>query len=285
MYTRRHLGRLALAAPFAGLALAKINSTVKGVMLGAQSYSFRQLPQKTVEEAIAAYKACGLGYCELWQGHLEPQDKDKLKAWRDNPPIDEIKAARKKFDDAGIVLYAFNYSFREDFTDAQIENGFKIAQALGIDKITASSNVSTAKRIDPFAQKYKTYVGMHNHSRLVSNEFAKPEDFAAAMKGMSKYIAINLDIGHFTAAGYDPVQFLQDHHDQILTLHIKDRKKNQGDNMVFGEGETDIKGVLNVLKTKKYKIPAMIEYEYKGTSDPIAEVKKCYAYEKQILEV
>jgi sugar phosphate isomerase/epimerase len=283
MYTRRDIGRMALAAPLAGLALAKIDSTVKGVMLGAQSYSFRQLPDISVDGAIKAFQECGLGYCELWQGHLEPKDTAKAAEWRKNPPLDEIRAARKKFDAAGIVLYALNYSFRENFTDPEIENGFKIAQALGIDKITASSNVSTAKRIDPLAQKYKIYVGMHNHSNLRENEFARPEDFAAAMKGMSKYIAINLDIGHFTAAGYDPVQYLEQHHDHILTLHIKDRKKNQGANMVFGEGDTDIKGVLNVLKTKKYKIPAMIEYEYKGTSDPITEVKKCYEYLKQAL--
>jgi sugar phosphate isomerase/epimerase len=196
--------------------------------------------------------------------------------------LDEIKATGKKFRDAGIVVYALNYSFRENFTDAEIENGFKIADALGTKRITASSNVSTAKRIDPFAQKYKTFVGMHNHSRLTPNEFARPEDFAEAMKGMSKYTCINLDIGHFTAAGYDPVAFLEEHHEHILTLHIKDRKKNQGANMPFGEGETDIKGVLNVLRTKKYPIPAMIEYEYKG-ADPIEEVKKCYAFMKQAL--
>ena len=275
---------MALAAPFASLALAEPDSTVKGVMLGAQSYSFRQLPNVTVDGAIEAYKAVGLGYCELWQGHLEPKEPAAAKKWRENPPIADLKAARGKFDAAGITLYALNYSFREDFSDLEIENGFKIADALGITRITASSNVTTAKRIDPWARKYKIHVGMHNHSNIKANEFARPEDFADAMKGMSPYIAINLDIGHFTAAGYDPVQYLLDHHDRILTLHIKDRKKNQGANMPFGEGDTDIKGVLNVLKTKKYSIPAMIEYEYKGTADPVTEVKRCYAYMKDYLE-
>ena len=151
-------------------------------------------------------------------------------------------------DDAGIELYAFNYSFREDFTDAQIENGFKIAKALGVDKITASSNVSTSQRIDPFAQQYKIYVGMHNHDSMKPNEFSTAEDFAKAMEGRSKYIKINLDIGHFTAANFDPVQFLEQHHADILTLHIKDRKKNHGPNMPFGEGDTNIKGVLEVLE-------------------------------------
>jgi L-ribulose-5-phosphate 3-epimerase UlaE len=71
-------------------------------------------------------------------------------------------------------------------------------------------------------------------------------------------------------------------HKDIVTLHIKDRKKNHGANMPFGEGDTNIKGVLQLLKTKKYPIPANIEYEYKG-ADTVAEVKKCYEYCKAAL--
>ena len=65
-----------------------------------------------------------------------------------------------------------------------------------------------------------------------------------------------------------------------MTLHIKDRKKNQGANVVFGEGDTPIKPVLQLLKTKKWKIPANIEYEYKG-ADTVAEMKKCADYCKK----
>jgi len=37
-----------------------------------------------------------------------------------------------------------------------------------------------------------------------------------------------------------------------------------------------------VLKEKKWPIPAMIEYEYKG-EDTVAEVRKCYDYIKKSL--
>ena len=282
MYTRRDFAKLAIASPVAAALGARIDSKVQGVMIGAQSYSFRAVT-RDIDKAIDCYKQTGLGYCELWSGHIEPEGKEQLAEFRKNPPLDKMKEVRRKFDQAGIVLYALNYSFREEWSDAEIENGFKIAKAMGLEKITASSNVSTAKRVDPFAQKYKIYVGMHNHSNIRANEFATPDDFAAATKGMSKYIAINLDIGHFTAAGFDPVQYLDQNHSRILTLHLKDRKKNQGANMPFGEGETDIKGVLRLLEKKKYSIPAMIEYEYKGAADPVTEVKKCYEYCKSVL--
>ena len=140
--------------------------------------------------------------------------------------------------------------------------------------------MSTAKRIDAFARKAKIKVGMHNHSRIAKNEYATAEDFAEAMNGTSEYICINLDIGHFTAANFDAVDYLTKHHDRIVTLHIKDRKKNQGANVAFGEGDTPIKPVLQLLKTKKWKIPANIEYEYKG-ADTVAEMKKCADYCKK----
>jgi len=286
--SRRDLAKLIAAAPFAPLGFAKINSKIEGVMVGAQTYSFRD---RDLEACIAAMKEIGLGYAELSQGHLEPGDKNDRKhdaelkkAWRENPPMDELKAARKKFEDAGIEIYAVNYSFRTNMSDAEIEAGFQVAKALGTDKITASANVDTAARIDPVAQKYKIYVGMHNHDSMKPNEFSTPADFAKAMEGRSKYIKINLDIGHFTAAGFDPVQYLEEHHDDILTLHIKDRKKDHGDNKPFGEGDTKIKEVLQVFKKKRYPIPAMIEYEYgKAGMDTVSEVRKAFDYIKQAL--
>src|SRR5215469_15955320 len=102
MMTRRMFHKLAIAA------FAKINSRVHGVMIGAQTYSFRD---RDLDQCIAGMKEVGIGYAELFQGHVEPKDASKLPAWRKNPPLDQLRAVRKKFDDAGIELYAFNYSF------------------------------------------------------------------------------------------------------------------------------------------------------------------------------
>jgi len=200
-----------------------------------------------------------------------------------NAAYTKVAHFRKKFDDAGIELYAFNYSFREDWSDEELARGFDIAKALGVKYITASSNVSTAKRLGPLAEQNQTYVAFHNHSLIKSNEFARPEDFEEALAGPWHYLAINLDIGHFTMAGYDPVKFLEEHHDRILTLHIKDVRKKPPAITPFGAGETDIKGVLQMLKNKHYAIPANIEYEYKGKDDPVTEVARCVEYAKEAL--
>lgn len=281
MISRRQFSFGAMAAPLlVRQLLAKPNSVVNGVQIGAQSYSFRD---RSLDEAIKGMLEVGLSECELWQGHVEPKLKGpELSKWRETAPLTIFSEVKKKFDDAGIKLYAYNYSVRDSASDAEFERGFEMAKAMGVERITASSTVTAAVRYDKFAPKYKIWVGMHNHSRMEDNEYNTPESFAKAMEGRSKYIGINLDIGHFTAANFDAVDYLSKHHDKIVTLHIKDRKKNQGDNLPLGEGDTPIKAVLQLLKKNKWKIPANIEYEYKG-ADTVTEVRKCYEYCKLAL--
>ena len=158
-----------------------------------------------------------------------------------------------------------------------------MAGALGVDVITASSNVTTAQRVDPFARRHRIRVGFHNHSNVKPNEFATPDDFAAALRGASDMLAINLDIGHFTAAGFDALSFLDAHHERILSLHLKDRRRDQGPNVPFGTGDTPIVAVLRRLRDRRWSIPANIEYEYKG-ADTVDEVRRCLDYCRQALE-
>ncbi|MFN0119657.1 MAG: sugar phosphate isomerase/epimerase family protein [Blastocatellia bacterium] len=208
--------------------------------------------------------------------------QEETRNWRLTVSMDHFRDVRKKFDAAGIVLQSYNLSFNDGFTDPEIDRGFEMAKALGVKFITASSTLSAARRVAPFADKHKMLVSMHGHSNLTDpNEFAKPESFAAAM-AMSKYFAVNLDIGHFFAAGYDPIPFIEANHKRITNLHLKDRKKDNGPNVPWGEGDTPIKPVLQLLKKKKYNIPANIEFEYRG-QDTVAEVRKCFQYIKDAL--
>ncbi|HWW83227.1 MAG TPA: TIM barrel protein, partial [Vicinamibacterales bacterium] len=182
-----------------------------------------------------------------------------------------------------IEIYAYNYSPNASFTDAEIDRGFEMTKAMGARIITASTQLDTAKRIAPFAEKHKMVVAMHGHSNSKDpNEFSSPESFAAAMN-MSKYFKVNLDIGHFTAANYDALAYMREHHADITNIHLKDRKKNQGDNMPWGQGDTPIKEALQLLEREKWPIRAYIEYEYKGQGTSVEEVKKCLAYAKQAL--
>jgi len=300
MYTRREFGRITLA----GLALpaAARAQTVAGVHLGVQTYSFRELARPAgsdlVEPLIKAMTECGLTECELWAPQIEPpspfgrgrpspedaqQAREELRRWRLKTPLAHFQSIARKFKRAGITVHAYNYSPNASFTDEEIDRGFEMAKALGAEIITASATLEAAKRMVPFAEKHRVVVAMHNHSNVKDpNEFATTESLAAAL-ALSKYFKINLDIGHFTAANYDAVAYIREHHDRITNLHLKDRKKNQGDNVPWGTGDTPIRDVLQLLKREKWPVRAYLEYEHRGTAGAVEEVKACYAFAKQAL--
>jgi sugar phosphate isomerase/epimerase len=292
LISRRDAGKLLIAGSAGlwavsrnGWSAAYIDSVVRGVQIGAQSYSFRD---RDLDGCIEAFRRVGLGECELFDGHVAPKlEGEELRKWWLSAPAGHFHEVRAKFDNAGVRLYAFTHAFHKGFTDQEIECGFRAAQALGVKYITSSSNVSVAPRVDRYAQKYNIMVGFHGHDRTSDpDEFSTPETFAQAMKGASPFIGVNLDIGHFVAANGDPVAYIREHHDKIVTLHIKDRKKNHGANVPFGQGDTPIVQVLRLLRDNQWKIPANIEYEYgeEAHLDTIAEVRKCYEYCRKALE-
>jgi len=283
-YSRREFGKTALAA----LPLSLMAAKVSGVTLGVMTYSYRALPQTPgvdrVDGQIEALKANGARDIEFFEAELQPPARaDGLDKWRQATHMDHFTAARKKLEAAGITTHAYTVNYRDTLTDEDLDHTFEQAKALGTNVIAASTQVTMAKRLAPFAEKHKVYVAFHGHSNTKDpNEFATPESFQTAL-GQSKYFKINLDIGHFSAAGYDPVAFIQEHHDRITHLHLKDRKKNDGPNVPWGEGDTPIKQVLLLLKDKKYPLPALVEYEYRGTGTPVEEVGKCLDYMRQAI--
>jgi sugar phosphate isomerase/epimerase len=298
--TRRAFHKLALTGlAFPRLAHAAIDSVVGGVPVGVQTYSFRDLPRPEGGDAssaiIQAIVACGLGECEVWAPQLEPRfpsgrrgsaqaqkSREDLRRWRLDTSLDHFANVRKRFDAAGIAVYAYNYSFGRDFTDEEIDRGFEMARALGAEIVTASTTIDVARRVAPFAEKHRMVVAMHGHSSTAPDELASPESFAAVMK-MSRYFKVNLDIGHFTAANFDAVGYIREHHADITNLHLKDRRKNQGENTPWGEGDTPIREVLQLLKRERWPIRAYIEYEHRGEGSPVEEVSKCYAFVRRAL--
>lgn len=312
------LGGVSLAA----FGAARINSKIHGVQIGAITYSFNRIASPDPEAIIKAYVEIGLGEAELMSNHCEalagapampmfgrpggggggkgggrPQltpeqeaerqaAQEKLVQWRASANAGTWKGVTKKFNDAGIDVALLCYNMQDRMKDEDIEYGFSMAEGLGVKGITTSTTLTMAKRIAPIADKHKLLVGYHGHDATNDpNQTATLESYDTLM-GYGKYNGVNLDIGHFTAAGYDAVAFIKRHHDKITNLHLKDRKKDHGPNVaVWGTGDTPMKDVLQLMKKEKYSFPANLEIEYPipADSDIVAEAKKCFAYVKSCL--
>jgi sugar phosphate isomerase/epimerase len=319
LYTRRDLGKLALASlPLARvLKAAKIDSVFDGIQFGIITYSFSRIASPDPEAIIRACVDIGLGEVELMSNHCEAlagapsagvrrqgrggdrapltpeqqavqaEARKKLTDWRAAATPATWKSVTKKFNDAGVEVGLLCYNMRDSMTDDDIEYGFTMAEGLGAKAISTSTTLTMAKRIAPIADKHKLMVGYHGHDATDDpNQTATLESYDTLM-AYGKYNGINLDIGHFTAANYDAVDFIQKHHDKITNLHVKDMKRNHGNYTPFGQGDVPIKAVLQLLKQKQYRFPANIEWEpslpIPADSSLVGEIKKALAYCKGCL--
>jgi sugar phosphate isomerase/epimerase len=77
LYTRRELGKLALAVPAAGLAPAWVtgqvrpNSLIDGVQIGTITYSYRSMPDQSAEATLRYVVESGISAVELMGGPVE----------------------------------------------------------------------------------------------------------------------------------------------------------------------------------------------------------------------
>jgi len=302
---RRFIGSTALAA--AGVAFAskaafadslfqsKPDSKINGVQIGVITYSFRSMPG-SAEQLLQYCLQCNISAIELMGDAAEafagiPGRVDgeafavrmkKVADWRAGVSMDKFKELRKLFNDAGIKIYAWKpNALGTKNTDAEVDYAFNAGKALGVTHVTVElpTDPEHTKRLGEFASKHKLYVGYHAHTQ------ATPTLWDTALS-QSEYNAINLDIGHYTAGtSTSPVEFIVKNHERIMSIHLKDRKFHDGPNAPWGQGDTPIAEVLQLMKKNKYKFPATIEFEYDvpAGSDAVKEVIKCREFAAKAL--
>jgi sugar phosphate isomerase/epimerase len=316
-YTRREVAKLALSAlpavslltrPFTVLAQAKPNSTIKGVRLGTITYSYRSMPDQSAEATLRYIVDSGISRIEFMGGPVEafagapqaargggggnqppsPEQQaaqreaaSTLKAWRTSVSMDRFKALRKMYNDAGVTIYAWK-QMNPNMSAEELEYIFNVAEALGCTHTTLelTEDVAQLKRIGAFAERKKIYAAYHTH--LQGSMTAFDQAFAVSKGNMA-----NVDLGHFVAAGGNPVAFLTKFHDRIASFHLKDRTtpEHGQKNLPWGTGDTPLTALLQTVKKNKWKMPAAIELEYDVPqgSDAVTEVKKCLEYCKNAL--
>lgn len=239
----------------------------QGPATGPQVGAPRQRPQMTPEQ-MAAQKARA----------------DEMTKWRLSVPMSKFEAFRTMYNNAGVSMYGFKLGLTMESPDAEYDYAFNVCKALGANQLTMEmpdDKPELTAKIGKFAEKHKIMVGYHAHLQ------ATPTTWDQAM-AQSPYNGINIDIGHYVAAGNsDLLEFVKKNHTRITSLHLKDRKtkENGGANMPWGQGNTPIKEVLQLMQKEHYTFPATIELEYAppAGSNSEMEVQKCLAYCKAAL--
>lgn len=263
------------------------------VRIGVITYSFRSMPS-TADDLLGYLVKLGLTNVELMGEPVEafagapegpPYQRppltdaqqaerkahaEEMRKWRSSVSMDKFKQLRKKFDNEGVNIDIVKFRL-DRMTEEELAYSFKVAHELGASGITLERSDEAVKKLASYATRHKTLIGYHNHAEVNFNSWDKALEY-------SPYNAINLDVGHYVAGTNEsPVPLIKKYHDRILNLHLKDRKKNNGDNMPWGQGDTPLREILQLMKTEGYKFMGTIELEYPipNGSDAVQEVQKC----------
>src|SRR5262245_12096821 len=311
--SRREFGRIVGAGvPLAAILGPTRLGATGTVRLGVTTSSFRDFPRvpghDNVDDVIGALQTARVTLVELALSNVEPAPpstrsfiggtpaypqritftpeqiatinaaaRSALRTWRIRTSPDALTPVRRKLTTAGISVHACAVSFDDSFTDDEIEATFRQVRALGVTTVASPLTLSTAARLRPFAERHEISVAIHNQpDGSAAGAIATPQIKEAL--ALSPAFTLKLDIGNLTASNCDAVAELREHQPRMSHVLVKDRLRNGGASQYFGEGDTPIPGVLDLLKKSSFPIPALVDYDYVGLHSPTEEVTACLAY-------
>jgi len=316
--SRREFGTIVIAGvPFTVLSVPRGLSAAGSVAVGVSTSSFsdlaREVGRDNVDDIIRALKTVRATRGELAFANVEPappntapfmggtpayparvtfspeqiaainaQSRFMLRSWRAQTEPKYFTDVRAKFADAGITLIAAALRYDDSFTDDEIEATFRQAKALGVSTISSPMTMATAARLVPFAARHQIAVAIHNQADgNTVGSIATPELTNAL--ALSPSFKLKLDIGNLTASNRDAVAELRTHQARVSHVLVRDRLRNGGKSQHFGEGDTPIAAVLDVLKTASTPIPAVVEYDYVGLHSSVEEIATSVGYVTQAI--
>lgn len=262
------------AAAIAALRIADAATTPathsEDLKLGVASYSFRKLSRA---DAIKGIKALKVQYVNIKDFHL---------ALKSTP--EEIAAARKEFEDAGIkILGIGNVSFAKP-DEAGMKRNFEYAKQLGAPLIVMAPTMETLPFIEKLVKEYNIKAAIHNHGPE-DKHFSSPESVLAAVKNMDPRMGLCMDIGHSVRAGSDIIAAAKEAGPRLHDIHTKDLSNlsDKDSQVAVGDGVIPIVALFKQLKKMSYKGGVMLEYEVEA-DNPLPGMQKSFAYMRGVLD-
>ena len=235
--------------------------------LGLASYTFKKF---TTEQAIAMTKRLGLKYISFKDIHMPLKSTPEA--------IEKILAAVKE---AGLTLYACGVIYMK--TEADVQQAFDYAKAVGVKMITGEPNHSLLGLVDKKVKEYDIKVAIHNHA-ADDPLYKSPAGVYEKVKDLDKRIGLCMDIGHTQRGGIDPSEAAEQFADRLFDIHLKDVNSatTAGTTVEMGRGVIDLVKFMRTLEKIGYSNVASFEHE-KDENDPLPGVAESVGYTRGIL--
>lgn len=250
---------------------------IAGFAVGCQAYSFNRF---SVFEAIEKTEAAGGKIIEFYPGQRLSKEQPEVK-WDHNASdevIAQVKAKLKQHNIRAVNYGVVGFSKEE----AESRKIFEFAKKLELYAITTES-VDALDTIEKLIKEYDIKVGIHEHAKNPNNPNYKiwdPNYVASLIKDRDVRLGACADVGHWVRSDLKPVDCLKILKGRIISTHLKDRTAfgdNNTHEVPYGQGVSDIKGILEELKAQGFDGNVSIEYEY-NWDHSVPDIGQCIGF-------
>ncbi len=251
------------------------SARIFGIAIGCQAYTFNRF---SVFEAIEKTAATGGKIIEFYPGQKLSADEPNVK-WDHNAPDDVIEKVKAQL--AKYHIRPVNYGVVGAGSEAEWRKIFVFGKKLGFYGITTES-VNDLDVIEKLVKEFDICVGIHEHGRRPDDANYKvwdPNYVLSVVKNRDRRIGACADTGHWATSGIKPLDAIKLLKGRVISCHLKDRPEigKQLPDCIYGTGVSDIKGILDELKSQGFAGNISIEYE-NNWDHSVPDVAQCVGF-------
>jgi sugar phosphate isomerase/epimerase len=244
---------------------------------GCQAYSFRLY---TVFEAIDKTAQAGGKTIEFYPG----QKFDDTAKWDHNATPEMIDKVMKHLEAKGLT--AVGYGVVKLGKDAaQDRKVFEFCKKVGISIVVTEPDVAGLDGIEALVKEFDIKMAIHNHPKRPLDRaymFWDPDYVLGLVKDRDPRMGSCADVGHWVRSGLDPVECIKKLKGRIFDSHMKDLTEFgnvKAHDLPFGQGKSNIAGILAEYAAQGYPGPLHCEYEHNWETS-VPEITQCLDFVK-----
>lgn len=248
---------------------------IGGFAVGCQAWTFNRF---SAFEAIEKTALAGGTVIEFFPGQKLSPDQPDVKWGHEasDETIEKVKAHLAKYG-----VRAVNYGVVGAKDEAEWRKIFEFARKLGLYAVT-TEGVNQLDMIEKLVKEFDIRVAIHNHPRRADNADYKvwnPAYVLSVVKDRDARIGACADVGHWATSGVTPLDGVKLLKGRIVSVHMKDRTAfgKSTEDVPFGAGISNLKGVLDELKRQGFAGNIAIEYETKWENS-VPDVAQCIGF-------
>ena len=250
----------------------------QGWKLSMQSYTFHLF---SVVESLEKTREAGLHYIEIYPGQkMGDGFGDALFGY--DLTTEQQKQLKKLAASKGVKIVSSGVwtSSRDEW-----EKIFSFAKNMEMEFISAEPAREDWVVMESLAKQYKIKVATHNHPN--ENSYWNPELLMKHIGQRDPLLGSSADVGHFRRMGVDPIAALRQLKGRLIAMHFKDIAsaglEGALEDVVWGTGVLDVKGMMEELKRQGFSGYFTIEYEANWENN-LPEIRQSIDYFNKVAD-